>query len=352
MAEKEHKHRWILRAIVLVALVAGMATLAPKLASLRDVGRIVHDLRWSLLAAAVAAQIASYLAHGYTIYSVAELAGDHIPYGRSAMIGIAAGSVGLLAGGPVGDATAIIHWVKRAGGTPEGAVLCGWLPALLNAAALIVLALLGLVILLMRHLLSHSELAKVAMLSLPVLVFVAGIAWVMATEKNLRRFVHFVQGMKARVMRHPPDPRELDERVSGIANARRLLFRHGGWRGPVAGTMANAAFDIVTLQSLFLAAGSHPKFAVLIAGYGLPQVLARTAVFVPSGVGLVEGGMVGLYKALGEHTATAVLVVLAYRVLSFWAPTLIGAPVAVVLQRSTRKREQTERVLKSRSTSV
>jgi len=44
--------------------------------------------------------------------------------------------------------------------------------------------------------------------------------------------------------------------------------------------------------------------------------------------------MVGLYRALGAPTTTAVLVVLAYRALSFWLPTLLGFPLAAVLERS------------------
>ena len=46
--------------------------------------------------------------------------------------------------------------------------------------------------------------------------------------------------------------------------------------------------------------------------------------FLPDGLGITEGGMVGLYVALGVPPATAVLVVVAYRGLSFWLPTLIG----------------------------
>ena len=42
--------------------------------------------------------------------------------------------------------------------------------------------------------------------------------------------------------------------------------------------------------------------------------------FLPGGLGITEGGMVGLYVALGVPAAKAVLVVLACRGLSFWLP--------------------------------
>ena len=65
---------------------------------------------------------------------------------------------------------------------------------------------------------------------------------------------------------------------------------------------------------------------MLLAGYGLPLLVGKIAV-VPGGLGVVEGGMVGMYHALGLPAATAVTVVLAYRLLSFWLPNLVGFAV-------------------------
>ena len=100
----------------------------------------------------------------------------------------------------------------------------------------------------------------------------------------------------------------------------------------LAGRIANAGFDIGTLYSLFLAARYDVGVGTLLAGYGLPQLLGRVA-FLPGGVGVVEGGMVALYRALGVPATTAVLVVLVYRALSFWLPMLLGFLMATILQR-------------------
>ena len=53
------------------------------------------------------------------------------------------------------------------------------------------------------------------------------------------------------------------------------------------------------------------------------------------GVGVVEASMVGLYALLGAPRATAVVVVLAYRLFSFWLPTLVGIALIPYLERWT-----------------
>jgi hypothetical protein len=45
--------------------------------------------------------------------------------------------------------------------------------------------------------------------------------------------------------------------------------------------------------------------------------------------------MIGLYDTLGVPRPTAVIVVLAYRLLSFWLPTLIGVALATYFEHST-----------------
>ena len=73
----------------------------------------------------------------------------------------------------------------------------------------------------------------------------------------------------------------------------------GGWRGPT-GAILNTGFDMLTLGFLFWAAGYRINVAVLVAGYGIPQLLGKFTV-VLGGVGVVEAGMVGLYALLAHR---------------------------------------------------
>jgi uncharacterized protein (TIRG00374 family) len=98
----------------------------------------------------------------------------------------------------------------------------------------------------------------------------------------------------------------------------------------------NVGFDMLTLYFLFVAAGHDVSPGVLLAGYGLPLLLGKMAFVVPGGVGVVEGSMAALYDGLGVPDAITVVVVLGYRLISFWLPSLSGFPIAAYLQESRR----------------
>jgi uncharacterized protein (TIRG00374 family) len=74
--------------------------------------------------------------------------------------------------------------------------------------------------------------------------------------------------------------------------------------------------------------------AVLVAGYGIPQLLGKLTVIL-GGIGVVEASMMGLYTLLGAPKPTVVVVVLVYRLLSFWIPTLVGIALIPYLERRT-----------------
>jgi uncharacterized protein (TIRG00374 family) len=105
----------------------------------------------------------------------------------------------------------------------------------------------------------------------------------------------------------------------------------GRWRGPVVGDVLNVVFDILTLYLLFFAAHYSASPGLVLAGYGLPLLAAKLSV-IPGGLGIVEGGMVALYEALGVPSGVAVVVILSYRLISFWIPSLIGFVFAIALE--------------------
>jgi putative heme transporter len=90
-------------------------------------------------------------------------------------------------------------------------------------------------------------------------------------------------------------------------------------------------FDIAALAAAFHAFGAVPAPAVLVMCYFVGML--GNLLPIPGGVGGVEGGMIGALVAFGEPTSLAVVAVLAYRLVSFWLPTLIGAPAYLALVR-------------------
>jgi uncharacterized protein (TIRG00374 family) len=108
------------------------------------------------------------------------------------------------------------------------------------------------------------------------------------------------------------------------------------------GATANIFFDLGTLFFLFVAAGHTVSPGILLAGYGLPLLLGKVSL-LPGGVGIVEGTMAALYNGLGVPAPVTVVVILAYRLISFWLPTLVGFPLVPYLQRATRGRSVSAR---------
>jgi len=100
----------------------------------------------------------------------------------------------------------------------------------------------------------------------------------------------------------------------------------------VGGAFLYWAFDVAVLWCGFRAFGGAPPLAVVVMIYFLGTLGALLP--LAGGVGGVEGGMIGVGIAFGVSPARAVLAVLAYRLISFWLPTLPGIAGYLGLRRT------------------
>jgi membrane protein DedA with SNARE-associated domain/uncharacterized membrane protein YbhN (UPF0104 family) len=91
-------------------------------------------------------------------------------------------------------------------------------------------------------------------------------------------------------------------------------------------------FDIAALAAGFHAFGSAPELTVLVMGYFVGML--GNLLPLPGGVGGVEGGMIGAFVAFGQPAGTTLVAVLAYRLVSFWLPTVVGGPAYLALRRT------------------
>lgn len=89
------------------------------------------------------------------------------------------------------------------------------------------------------------------------------------------------------------------------------------------GAIVYWAFDIAALWAGFRAFGASPPIAAIVLAYYVGQI--ANVLPIPGGIGGVEGGMIGAFIAFGVNGSTAVLAVLAYRLISFWLPILPGS---------------------------
>jgi len=224
-------------------------------------------------------------------------------------------------------------WLRRCGVNPGAAGLGGWLPIFLNNATLAAVSLAGLAVLLF---LNKSSGVLVVTLCLAILILAGGagfLLWCLAYREKLMPMAMGITGFIAR-LRHKVQDRPTTEAAVGHLLEGWDALLEGGWHGPVLGALINTGFDMLTLALLFLAAGHGVNIPVLVAGYGVPQLLGKLTVIL-GGIGVVEATMIGLYDTLGVPRPIAVVVVLGYRLLSFWLPTLAGIALATYFERST-----------------
>ena len=211
-------------------------------------------------------------------------------------------------------------------------MLASWLPSVFDSITLIVFALSSAAALLFRHVgLSRTTLVALVIV-LSVLVAIIGTIIVLLARNE---WLIAISAAAARAV----------QKVGFAAIALRILYRaaetwhslkRGGWIRPGLSSLLVLTFDLLSFRYALLAAGQHPHFSVVLAGYGVPVLLGRAS-FIPGGIAVTEVAMAAILTALGIPGAAAVVAVLVYRLISFWIPSLIGIPIAVTLQATKRE---------------
>jgi uncharacterized protein (TIRG00374 family) len=101
------------------------------------------------------------------------------------------------------------------------------------------------------------------------------------------------------------------------------------------GAIAYWGFNIAVLWACFHAFGDPPPLSVIIMGYFVGFL--GNLLPLPGGIGGVDGGMIGAFAAFGVPLSLVVPAVLAYRVFTFWLPTIPGAIAYFQLRRTVAR---------------
>ncbi len=313
-------------------LVLGLAVhlLLPQLANFKHSIQVVRKMSVQLVAGAVIAQVFSYISSGFLLRALVSAGGQRLPAFRSINMILASSSVGMVAGGMVGNSAVMYRLMRHVGIKQEGSLMASWMPALLNNAALLIFAIMGMVQLILLHELSSAQAIGLGLVVLLLGSFAGIILWGVYNRQMIVKYSIRIARRWARFRRNPYSPGPTKAAIERIFLAWDGL-RSGKWRGAASGAIGNSAFDLMTLYLIFLAAGYRVSPGLLLGGYGLPLLLSKFT-FLPGGIGLVEGTMAAIYTGLGVPGATAVVVILTYRIISFWLPTLLGFPLFVYLQ--------------------
>lgn len=329
--------------LILAVLGSAVHLLLPQITALENSWQVLTSMTLWAVGLALIAQIFSYLGNGFLLQSILVIAQQKVSLWLSTLIVLGSTSIGMVAGGMVGSSAAIYNWTSAGEGSMQGATLSSILLPLFNNIMLVLVSIFGLVHLILVHSLTKAQTIGFGATLLILGLIISSITLVVRFRSQATQAVLWISIRLTRLRRKSFDANATRQEANNLFDAWDTLWQ-GTWHRPAVGAFLNIAFDMLTLYFLFIAAGENISPGMLLAGYGLPLLLGKVAFFIPGGVGVVESSMVVLYTGLGVPQATAVVVVLGYRLISFWIPSLTGFPIAAYLHRSQGKSPQKQEV--------
>lgn len=168
-----------------------------------------------------------------------------------------------------------------------------------------------------------AGLVRAALLGISGFVFLAVFGALMLSTDAVPRLLG--RGLE-QVLNHLPMRRRrsvgLAERILTQRDLVRADLGQRWWQAVllIAGRIG---FDYGSLLAALRAAGARPNPPVILLAYAATSVIALIPL-TPGGLGVVEASLSGLLVLAGVPGNRAVLAVLAFRLASFWIPTLAG----------------------------
>ena len=126
--------------------------------------------------------------------------------------------------------------------------------------------------------------------------------------------------------------------IDGTAEAVAILRARN--RQVLLGAFGYWAFDNAVLWATFHAFGYSPPIAIVLMGYLIGQLGGLLP--LPGGLGGIDGGLFGTFVVYGTPAATTAAAMLAYRVVLFWLPLLVGAIAFLSLRRGLNDPDRPE----------
>jgi uncharacterized protein (TIRG00374 family) len=228
----------------------------------------------------------------------------------------------IVPGGAAFGAATQFRMLAEAGNDPATAV------AGLTAFSLLGIGgLLALPIFVLPAILAGTPIANgllhAALLGIAAFVLFAGFGAVVLTlDGPLRWAGRVVQAARNRLKRKAEPMTGLQDRLVFERNRiRDVLGRR--WKAALLLSSGRLAFDFGTLLATIRATGVKPNPSLVLLAYAVAGLLALIPI-TPGGLGIVEAGLSALLILAGVPGVDAVVATLAYRIISYWLPIMVG----------------------------
>lgn len=150
------------------------------------------------------------------------------------------------------------------------------------------------------------------------------------TDRPLEQVARAAQWLWNTITRRRPRLTGLDQRLLRDRDAGSKVLG-SNWRKAVLLCTGRLGFDFGCLLCALRATNCSPRPSLVLLAYAATGVISLLPI-TPGGLGIVEASLSGFLVLAGIHAGDAFLATLAYRIISYWLPTLAG-PFAYLLFR-------------------
>ncbi len=324
----------VIGVLFVVSASAFLYFVLPQLADLKDSGeRVGGGNKW-WLAAALVFTLGSFGGYVMMFQGVFVRAASRVDWRASyqiTMAGLAA--TRLFAAGGAGG-IALTAWALRRSGMPRRKVADKTLAFLILTYAVYMAALVVCGFGLYLDLLPGP--APFAITVVPALAALIVIALALGLSRVPPDLQRRLEGFARRGGRLARIAQRLANAPAAFSAGMREAMCHVRERDPaLLGAVAYWGFNIAVLWACFHAFGEPPALSVIIMGYFVGFL--GNLLPLPGGIGGVDGGMIGAFAAFGVPISLVVPAVLAYRIFTFWLPTIPGAIAYFQLRRTVAR---------------
>lgn len=302
--------------------MAALYLLLPRLVDTEETLDLVSAADYALLALAVVLEVCALLSYAnLTRYILRVL---DIRMRLYEVLSVTVGSLAvshLLSAGGVGGWVVTYNALRRRG-APHGLVFVAIAAQqFFNYIVLWILFAVSLAYLIVARGQSIGH-YLVAILLIALLLWLTGYGVYLYNHRTkMRRRVAQVARLVNRITRRETvQEGHVDDWLDHLfAGMRRMTSHRGAFRRTFLYACGFWFFDMLCLYLTFFAFDYRVGVVYLVLGYIVAYAVGTLAP-TPGGLGAVEGLMIALYAGFGVPSATAVAVVLVYRLINFWLP--------------------------------
>jgi len=131
---------------------------------------------------------------------------------------------------------------------------------------------------------------------------------------------------------HDPESKEEGFRpvIGEVGESVKALSGHKLYSALAFGMlMFHWAAGAVTAYLSAVALGVHIDVATVVFAFAVVEFIQQVNIFIPSGLGVLDAGLTGVFVLAGVPLSTAAAISLLTRISTYWLKVLICAPIAM-----------------------